>query len=109
MDQELIGRIRINENRINLLREKLLVTDNNMISTQKELRKDLKELTTEIREIKKEIFLLKETLRDTIKEIHTFAKKTDIKTLEKYINLWDPMKFTTEEEVKKIIKEQNAR
>ena len=106
MEQELIGRIRINEDRIHLVRERLLVTDNNMISSQKELRNDIKEISMEIREIKNEVFNIKETLKDAIKELNSFAKKTDLKILEKYINLWDPMKFTTKEEVKQIIKDK---
>ena len=111
MDNELIGRLRINENRISLLRERLLVTDNNMISSHKELKSDVKELTQEVREIKKEVFQIRETLKDAIRELDMFAKKSDIKILEKYINLWDPLKLTTEQEVRKIIKEEikNAR
>jgi len=33
-----------------------------------------------------------------------FARKDTLKVLEKYINMWDPLKFTTEEDVMRIVK-----
>jgi len=103
---ELIGRIRINENKLTNLRERLLVTDTNMISEYKKMMQEIKTLNLEIRELKKEIFNIKETFRDIIKETQNFAKKTDLKVLEKYINLWNPLNFVTSKEVEKIIKEK---
>lgn len=32
-----------------------------------------------------------------------FSRKEDVRVLEKYINLWNPMKFVTEEDVKRIL------
>lgn len=103
---ELIGRIRINESRIYTLRERLLVTDSNMISEYKKLAYKIRSIEQEIKETKKEIFGMKEALKDMIKEIQAFAKKTDVKVLEKYINLWNPLNFVTDKEVKKLIKEE---
>ncbi|MBI4448282.1 hypothetical protein HY643_04840, partial [Candidatus Woesearchaeota archaeon] len=35
----------------------------------------------------------------------SFAKKENVKVLEKYINLWNPLNFVTREEAKRIAKE----
>jgi hypothetical protein len=40
-----------------------------------------------------------------IKEMEIFARKDEIKVLEKYINLWNPIEFITEEELNKKLEE----
>ena len=41
-----------------------------------------------------------------LRETDFFAKKNDIKVLEKYINLWNPLDFVTEEEVEMIVEKK---
>ena len=53
-----------------------------------------------------QISALKETITIVSKEMSFFARKESIKELEKYINLWHPLNFTTEEEVRKIMREE---
>jgi len=47
-----------------------------------------------------------EAYYDIIKELDIFAKKEQLKVLEKYINLWNPLNFVTTKEVEKIIEEK---
>tara|TARA_Y100000034_G_C6653981_1_gene286388 strand:+ start:219 stop:554 length:336 start_codon:yes stop_codon:yes gene_type:complete len=105
MTNEMIGRLRINESKITSLRERLLVTDSNMIEENKRIIQEVNNLNSDIKELKNEITTLKETIQDLIKSTENFAPSQDVKVLEKYINMWNPLNFTTEEEVKKIIKE----
>jgi len=102
---DLNSRLRTLESKYSLLGERLLVVNQNMIEEYKKLLREIKTLDTEIKEVKKEIFNLKDTIKHMVKEISAFARKEELKILEKYINLWDPMKFVTEEEVKAFIKE----
>ena len=41
-----------------------------------------------------------------ILSVENFAKKSDLKVLEKYINLLNFMKFVTEDDVKKLIEKR---
>ncbi|MAG45216.1 MAG: hypothetical protein CMH63_00380 [Nanoarchaeota archaeon] len=102
---EVIGRIRINEARIANLRDRLSVTDTNTISEFKKNSTNLKDINLEMKEIKTDLFQLKETLKEMIKEMNAFARSQDVKILEKYINMWNPLNFITEKEVLKLIKE----
>lgn len=102
---ELIGRIRINESRLSNLRERLSVTDTNTLSEFKKFSIEIKDLNLELKEIKTDIFKLKHTLKDLIKEMSNFANSQDLKVLEKYINMWNPLNFVTEKEVLKLIQE----
>lgn len=101
---DLNSRTRVLEGKYNLLRDRVLVINNNMIGEYKKLLVDVKGINTEIKEIQDEMFKIKETLKHLIKELNLFAKKEDVKALEKYINIWNPMKFVTEGDVKDLIR-----
>lgn len=99
------SRVRALEGRYNLLRDRVLLINNNMISEYKKVLGEIKVLNSDIKEIKTELFNIKETLKHVIAEIERTARKEDVKLLEKYINLWNPMNFVSETDVKKIVEE----
>jgi hypothetical protein len=103
---EIVTRIRDVEGKYNLLRDRALIINQNMIDQYQKTYTDIKIINEDIKVLKEDIFHIKETLKHVISELDHFSRKEDIKVLEKYINLWNPMKFITEEEVRKIIKEE---
>ncbi|MEK6904560.1 MAG: hypothetical protein AABW87_03130 [Nanoarchaeota archaeon] len=100
---ELNARVRALEGKYTQFGERLLVVNQNMIEEYKKMIKEIKALESEMRETKNDVFSLKENMRDISKEGSLFARKDEVKVLEKYINMWDPLKFITEEEAIKII------
>jgi|SRR3989344_4999372 len=105
---DVASRLRILESRYNLMRERVLLMNQNMIDSYKKLAQETKSVDTELKEIKKSMFSLEESMKDLIKELKYFARKEDIKVLEKYINLWNPMNFVTEEEVLGLIEKKEG-
>ena len=107
---EIVIRIRSLESKYSLLGERLLIVNQNMISQFKKTSSELKAVNYDIKELRTELFKNKELLRDLSRELDFFATKEHLKTLEKYINLWDPMKFITEDDLEKILeKRRNAK
>jgi len=104
-ETEFIGRLRINEARIASLRERLIVTDNNMIEEFRKMSEQIQDLNSELKQAKNEMFKMRETLKDMIKEMSSFASSQELKVLERYINTWNPLNFVTEKEVLSLIKE----
>ena len=102
---EVVGRLRINESKITTLRERLLITDSNMIEEFKKVSQEVRNMNRDIIQLKNEINFLRENMQDLIKAAENFASSQDVKVLEKYINMWNPLNFVTEKEVKQIIKE----
>lgn len=100
---DLSSRLRSLENRYNLITERLLVINKNMIDSYKAISKELKTNSTDIIELRNEMQKLKDTIKDLLRELEYFAKKEDVKVVEKYINLWDPLKFATLQDVEKIV------
>ena len=96
-------RIRVLEEKNNQLRERLLVTNQNMIEEYKRMIQEMRTITSDIREIREDVENSRDMIKHIIKESGNFARKDSVLILEKYINMWNPMKFTTEEDVVKII------
>ncbi|MBT4630999.1 hypothetical protein HOC06_02140 [Candidatus Woesearchaeota archaeon] len=104
---ELNTRIRILEGKYNLTRERMLVINQNMLDHYKKVSSDTKILREEITEIKDSINLLKDTMKSIVKELQLLARKEELKVLEKYINMWNPLNFVTKEEVEELIKKRS--
>lgn len=101
----LTTRLRIAEERYTNLRRKLQFIEQNMLDSNKKTKTDIKTIELDIKEIRKEIAESKDALRHLIDELNKFAKLEDIKVLQKYIEMWEPVKFVTQGEVQKIINE----
>ena len=106
MMNELANRLRVLEGKQSLFSEKLLVMNQNMIEEYKKVMREMKAIDGEIKDMKKEINTIKNIVRHLTDEAGKFAKNSDVKVLEKYIKLWDPMHFVSETQVQQMI--QNA-
>ena len=98
-------RLRLLEEGFTNLRRFFQVTEENSIAKNKHFSAEFKTLASDINEIRKEIQELREKLMLVIRELQTVARKEEVKVLEKYINLWNPIKFVTQNEVEQIINE----
>ncbi len=102
--RDINSRVRISEGKYTNLRERVEITNRNMVEEQRRVIRDLKELNEEIIKLKNEINDLKETNRQIIQELSLFARKENVLVLEKYINLIDFMKFVTWDELEEVKK-----
>ncbi len=104
-----ISRLRVLEERYTNIQTELRVTEENMINRNKKLTTETKTLTLDINELRKEINEIKDRVLTIIKELQSCAKKEEIKVLQKYIEMWEPMNFVTHKEVEDIINEKLAK
>ena len=102
---DLNARIRVLEGKYNLFGEKLLVINKNMISEYKLIVEDVKNLEASMKKLQEEMEHVKEILKNLVGEMQYFARKENVTILEKYIKLWNPLRFVTHEEVKRILAE----
>lgn len=102
-----ISRLRLLERRQETIREKMTIINQNMVGEYKKLLFEVRSLVTDIHEIKINLASLQDNIKIILKEAESFAKKDQVKVLEKYINLWNPLNFVTEEEVKNLLKSKN--
>jgi uncharacterized protein YoxC len=103
------GRVRLLEERTDQLRQKAKIIDENMIDKTDHLKEEITKTNARIDELIKEIKVVKENMERLIKEIGNVATVQDVKVLEKYINMIDPTRFLTKEEVVRIVKKEVGR
>lgn len=102
----MIGRrLRVLEERYSGFDKRMQVSEQNMISNHRNMNTEIKTTMEDIKEIKKEIYEVKDKLRLIILEMKNFARKEDVKVIEKYVNLWEPVNFVTRNQVEKIVNE----
>tara|TARA_Y100000310_G_C20663933_1_gene806391 strand:+ start:76 stop:543 length:468 start_codon:yes stop_codon:yes gene_type:complete len=102
---DLNARVRSLENKYNTLTERLLVVNQNMIEEYKKTLKEIKELKTDTRKTRLDITNTQDVIKDIVKEMTIFAKKDDVKVLEKYMNLINILKLVTNEELDEKLEE----
>jgi len=106
---ELNTRTRILEGKHNMTRERMLLINQNMIDHYKTLSSQMKIINDEIREIKETMETIRETSKNLIGEMSFFARKDQLKILEKYINMWNPLNFVTKEEVIELLEKKGGK
>ena len=105
-DVNTIGRrLKLMEESVTNLRRFFQITEENIISKNKYATAEFKTLQSDIQEIRKEMHEIKEKFIHVVMELQTVARKEEVKVLEKYINLWNPIKFVTANEVDRIVNE----
>lgn len=98
-------RLRVLEERYSNLDRRMQMGEQNMLSNHKTLNTEFKTTASDVSDLKKELDSIKETLKLVIKELKQCAKRDDVKVIEKYIDLWQPVKFVNRNQVEKMIKE----
>jgi len=99
-------RLRVLEEGVTNIRKSLQVAEHSMLTKNKNLLTEIRTLTSETVDIRKEISEIKEKILLVVKDLESSARINDVKVLEKYINLWNPVKFVTQEQVERIVDEK---
>ena len=89
---DLNSRVRSLENKYNTLTERLLVINQNMIQEYKKLMEEMRNISKDSKTTRMNIASTQEVVKDVVKELSIFAKKDQIKMLEKYIDMINILK-----------------
>ncbi|MBI3034336.1 hypothetical protein HYY72_04195 [Candidatus Woesearchaeota archaeon] len=96
--------VRTLEERYSNLVRRVQITEQNMLSSSKKSHAEFKAISSEIMELKKQVQEINDKLALIVKELQTLSKKEEVDVLKKYLNLWEPVNFVTQNEVEKIVK-----
>ncbi len=100
------NRLNLVENKTTNLNKKFEVLEKNMLDNFKKINTNLQSFDSELLDVKRQLNSLSQKLDLIIKELKMTAGKDELNTLKKYLDLWNPSRFITREEVEKIIKEK---
>lgn len=99
-------RLRLMEERYTSTRASVQVNEKNMLDGFKKTHSELRSFHDDIKGFKREINELKDTVKLIVSELKLLAKKEEVKVLERYINIWEPVNFVTQNEVERIVKRE---
>lgn len=97
-------RTRVLEDGFQSMRKKAQITDQNALRENKRINTEIRAIDSDINDLKRSIEDIKSKMMLIIKELKLSAKREDFDTLQKYINLWEPVNFVTQNEVERIVK-----
>jgi hypothetical protein len=99
-------KIRDLEERHNLLKEKVLLLGQSFLKDGDRINKELSLMKSDMRDLKIDVERMKDGIQHIVSETADFARKEELAVLEKYMKVWEPLKFVREEDVEKIIEEK---
>ncbi len=102
-------RVRTIEQSHTNLRKIVQVTEENILVKNRHSATEFKALTSDINELRRELHEMRDKMALVLKEMQSLARQDDVKVLERYISMWNPIKFVTQGEVESIVSEAMGR
>ncbi|OYT37919.1 hypothetical protein B6U82_00900 [Candidatus Pacearchaeota archaeon ex4484_31] len=106
---EFTARISDIEERLRLFKDKLDALNRTVLSETEEIKKEIVSLKEKTRSLNDQFERLKESIKHIIEESSDFVRREELKSFERLFKVLDPLKFVTEEDVRKIIKEEKRK
>lgn len=111
-DVDVLRRLRVLEDRFVNLRRKAQLADEKVLGAEAKLNTELKALSQELVQIRRSIADLRESVQIIQGEMVHTATQHDLRTIEKYLDYWQPMDFVTKQELlakHNLLKERNGK
>lgn len=99
-------RLRILEQRSEVFENRVNSVEQNIITQRKDIYADISEVGSRLTKLNERVIKMENVLKEVVKQLKKTATKSDVKSLEQLIEIYNPLKskFVTIEEVKKIMK-----
>ena len=94
------------ESKVIILRRELEVIKNDSARRMRELDTEMRSAASEVTGLKRELAKTNEQLALVIKELRLTAGKDELMAVKEYLELWNPIKFTSKEEVGRMIEDR---
>ena len=99
-------RLRDIEERGRLIRERVLLLGNNLISSREGVDEELRQIKKENQEIKKELEKIKKVASSLLTEFNKFVKREELSIVERMLKDFEPLKFMREQDVVDLIEKK---
>lgn len=94
------------EEKQRLIKDRILLVGENLISTKEDSLKQDSEIKIQLKQIDFEIKTLKRLMARVVNELPNFAKKSEVEILAKQAKIFQPLKFARIEDVQDIVKKE---
>ena len=94
------------EEKQRLIKDRVLFVGENLISTKEDFEKERLEVKDQIKKVSLELKSIKQLMERIVNELGNFARKTELEILYRQTKMFKPLKFTTPDDVRKIIRQE---
>jgi len=91
------------EENMRLLKERMTILSQTVLKQNDRLNKELTIIKDDVSTLRRDIDRLKEAVEHIVSESAELARKEELRVLERHMKMFEPMKFTTEDDVKRIV------
>lgn len=91
------------EERQSMITEKLSLISQTLLKNSERIGKEMQIISDDMSELRNEMDKLKENVQILIEQSGEFARKQELQVVEKYMKIWEPMKFATVDDVRKML------
>jgi len=100
--------IRLNEleEKQRLLKDRILLVGNNLISTKEGYEKQFLEIKKQLKQLDSEIKSIKQLNERITNEMMNFARKPELDILKRQFKMFEPLEFARIKDVRDIVKEE---
>ena len=98
-------RVRSLEEGLTNLRKIVQVTEENILVKNRHMSTEFKTITSDLNELRRENQELKDKILLILKEMQSMARAEDVKIIERYVNMWNPVRFVTQGEIENLVEE----
>ncbi|MBI2040822.1 MAG: hypothetical protein HYT16_01845 [DPANN group archaeon] len=98
------ARLKLVEDRIEALRGHIELLDNSLVEKHKTVVEEVKETESGIQALRGDFDALKNVTERLAKRLEELASREEVKILERYVSLWQPMNFVTRSEIETVVK-----
>ncbi len=103
---EIATRLNETEEKQRLLKDRLLLIGENLISTREETEQELSQIKQNQRQLEEELKQLKQTNERILYELQNIAKKSELQILQKQFRMFEPLEIARIKDVEKIVKQE---
>ena len=101
--KDLMRRVRVLEERYSSIRKNIQVNEQNVLATNKKMKTEVETVNLDLSDLKQSIREMNENIVLIVKELRETVKKEEVKVLEKYIELWEPLNFVSHDEMERYV------
>jgi hypothetical protein len=94
------------EEKQRLIKDRLLLIGENLISTKEDIEKQNLEFKTKIKETDSEIKALKQITKRIVNELGNFARKPELEILQRQMKMFQPLEFARIQDINEVVKEE---
>lgn len=94
------------EEKQRLIKDRVLLIGENLVSTKEQYEKELGDFRKQISDITSDLKSIKQLNKRIVEELENYARKTEVEIIERQIRMFQPLEFARIQDLKNIVQKE---